>query len=70
MIYFTSYAIRKLEILKKHRVDIDKNKIREIINSPENTGRKGNNLTAEKDNIKVVYKKDNEVIKIITFYPI
>jgi hypothetical protein len=70
MIYFTSYATRKFEILKKHQVDLDKDKIKEIVDSPENTDRKGNNLAAEKDDIKVVYKKEDDTIKIITFYPV
>jgi hypothetical protein len=70
MIYFTSYAVRKFEILKKHQVELDKDKIKEIVNYPEKTGRKGNNLTAEKNNIKVVYKKEEDTIKIITFYPV
>ena len=69
MIYFTSYAVRKFEILKKYQVNLDKENIKEVIEHSQKNGRKGNNFTAEKDNIKVIYKKEDNIIKIITFYP-
>ena len=70
MIYFTKYAEQKFEILHKYKVFFTKEQIEDTIKQPEKISRKGNYLAARKENIKVVYLKEGEVIKVITFYPI
>ena len=70
MIYFTKYAEQKFDILNKHKVYFRREQIEEVINAPEKVGKKGNYLAARREGIKVVYKKDAGVIKVITFYPI
>lgn len=70
MLYYTKYANDKFEILNKHKVFFTKEQIEDAINLPDKLGKKGKYLGAKKDGIKVVYLKDGEVNKIITFYPI
>ena len=70
MIYFTKYAAQKFELLKKHGVEVDKDMIKEIVSNPERTEEKGKHGAAEKNNIKVVYKQEEDTKKIITFYPV
>lgn len=70
MIYFTKYAEQKFEILNKHQVYFRKEQIEEILSSPEKISKKGNYLSARKDGIKVIYRKDGGVIKIVTFFPV
>lgn len=70
MFYFTKYAEQKFDILNKHRVFFTKTDIKEVVKSPNEINKKGKYLIVKKDNIKVVYLKENELIKIITFYPV
>ena len=70
MIYYTIYADQKFDILNKHKVYFTKEQIEDCIASPEKQDKKGKYLSARKDGIKVVYKKEAGVIRIITFYPI
>lgn len=70
MFYFTKYAEQKFDILNKHKVFFTREQIEDVVNAPDKTGKKGKLMTAQKDNIKIIYKKDEEIIKIITFYPI
>ncbi len=70
MIYFTKYAEKKFDILNKHKVFFTKEQIEEVIKLPNNVGKKENYLYSEKDGIKVIYKKETGIIKIITFYPV
>ncbi|MCK5320898.1 hypothetical protein KAJ61_05950 [Candidatus Parcubacteria bacterium] len=70
MIYFTSYANQKFEILNKHKVFFRKEEIEDVIKNPDKTVKKGNYLSVRKDNIKVVYDKREGVARVITFYPI
>ncbi len=70
MIYYTKYAEKKFNILNKYKVFFTKEQIENCIANPEQQGKKNKYLTAEKEDIKVIYKKEGEKIKIITFYPI
>ena len=70
MIYFTSYANQKFEILNKHKVFFRKEEIEDVIKNPDKTTKKGNYLSVRKDGIKVVYDKREGVARVITFYPI
>jgi len=70
MIYFTKYAEKKFDILNKHKVYFTREQIEETLKLPDKTGKKGKYLTAQKNGIKVIYKREDEMIRIITFYPI
>jgi hypothetical protein len=71
MIYFTKYADQKFDILNKHKVYFTREQIEDVVVLPDKTGRKkGGYLVAAKDGVKVIYKKEGAVLKIITFYPI
>lgn len=70
MIHFTKYAENKFEILNKHQVFFTREQIEETISLADKNGRLGKYWTSTKDNIKVLFKKEGEIIKVITFYPI
>lgn len=70
MLYFTKYAEKKFDILNKHKVYFTKEQIEETIKLPDKVGKKGKLFSSRKDNLKVVYGKEGEMIKIITFYPV
>ncbi len=70
MIYFTKYADNKFDILNKHKIYFTREQIEEVINNPDKVSRKKNCFGVEKESIKVIYKKEEDVLKIITFYPI
>ena len=70
MLYFTKYAENKFEILNKYKVYITREQVEDAINLPDKISKKGKYLAARKENIKVVYKKENGTMKIITFYPV
>ncbi|MBA4319842.1 MAG: hypothetical protein C0412_15700 [Flavobacterium sp.] len=70
MLYFTKYAEQKFDILNKHNVYFTREQIENIVNAPDKVGKKGKFLTAQQKNIKIIYKKEGEIIKVITFYPI
>ena len=70
MIYFTKYAEQKFDILNKHKVFLTREQVEGAVACPDKTGKKSGHLTAQKDEIKVVYKKDGDILKIITFFPV
>ena len=70
MIYFTKYAEKKFDILNKHKVYFTREQIEDTVNLPDKVSKKGKYLAVRKDEVKVVYKKEDEAIKIITFYPV
>lgn len=70
MIHFTKYSDIKFDILNKHKVFYTREQIEEVINIPDKIEKHGKFYFATKDEVKVIYKKDGEIIKIITFYPI
>lgn len=70
MIYFTAYANQKFTILNNHQVFIRKEQVEEVLRTPEKQGNLGKQFTAEKEGIKVIYEKETDHLKVITFYPI
>ena len=69
MLHFTRYAEKKFEILNKYQVFYTKEQIEDCLAVPDKVSKKGRYLAARKDGIKVVFRKEGEVIRIITFYP-
>lgn len=70
MICFTKYSESKFDILNKYKVYFTREQIEDVLRLPDKTSKKGQYLSAKKENIKVVYKKEGDLTKIITFYPI
>ncbi len=70
MLYFTKYAESKFDILNKHKIFFTREQIEDAIGAPDKTGKKDGLFAAQKENIKVIYKKDGDIFKIITFFPI
>jgi len=70
MIRFTKYAEQKFDILNKHKVYFTREQIENTVSAPDKIGKKSSYLTAEKEGVKVIYKKEEDVLKIITFFPI
>lgn len=70
MLYFTKYAEQKFEILNRHKVFFRREQVEDAVAAPDETGKHAGFLTAKKDRLKVIYKKQGDVIKIITFYPV
>jgi len=70
MIHFTKYAIQKFDILNKYKVFFTKEQIEEACRVPDRRSKNGKIFGSEKDGVKVLYKKDGEIIKVITFFPV
>jgi hypothetical protein len=70
MLYFTKYAESKFDILNKYKVFFTKEQIEDTIASPQKSFKKRKCVAAQKDGLKVLYKKEGDIIKIITFYPV
>ena len=75
MIIFTKHAKEKFEILKKHRFFISKQKVLETLQNPDlvDYSRLPLFIAQRKFDrthvLRVVYKKDAGIMKVITFYP-
>ena len=70
MFYFTKYAEQKFDILNRHKVFFTREQIEDAVAAPEKPGRKGKFITAQKEGVKVIYKKDGDMLKIMTFFPV
>jgi len=70
MIHFTSYANQKFDLLNKHKVFLRKEEIEETVLTPDEVKKQGKYFGAIRDGIKVLYKKEDEMIKVITFFPV
>lgn len=70
MLYFTKYAENKFDILNKHKVFLTREQVEAAVAAPEKQSRKGKLTAAQKEGVKVIYKKDGDILKIITFYPV
>jgi len=70
MIYFTRYAENKFEILNSHKVYIRKEEVIETINNPDLKSKVSGLFSAQKNNVKVIYQKNGDLKKVITFYPV
>ena len=75
MIIFTKHALEKFKILKQHDCYVTKEQILKTIANPEKIdySRKPLLIAQSKFDtnhvLRVVYKKEKDLIKIITFYP-
>ncbi|KKR91473.1 MAG: hypothetical protein UU95_C0002G0026 [Parcubacteria group bacterium GW2011_GWC2_42_12] len=70
MFYFTKYAEQKFDILNRHKVFFTREQVEDAVAAPEKQNRKGKLMAAQKEGIKVIYKKDGDILKIMTFFPV
>ncbi len=70
MFYFTQYAEKKFEILNRHKIFFTREQIQDVLTAPEKTKKNGKFLICHKDGLGVVCRKENEILKVLTFYPI
>lgn len=74
-ILYTKHAEIKFKVLERHGCLITKRDIENAIESPDSIekGRKdrliAQKLLGKKHLLRVIYEKEDDVIKIITFYP-
>ncbi len=70
MIYYSKYAEQKFEILNQHKVFIRKEEIEECLKLPDKISKKGEYQAARKGGLKVVFRKQGQNNKVITFFPV
>lgn len=70
MLYFTKYAENKFDMLNKHKIFFTREQVEEAVAAPDKQNRKGKFMAAQKEGVKVIYKKDGDMLKIITFFPV
>lgn len=70
MIHFTSYSNQKFDILNKHKVFIRKEQVEEAVLMPDKIVEQGEYIGACKEGLKVIYQRQDDIIRIITFFPI
>jgi len=74
-IHFSDHCLTKIDILKKHEINIEKKFVEEVVLNPEGTekGYKGRMIAQktldESHVLRVVYEKKKDDILIITIYP-
>lgn len=70
MFYFTKYANNKFELLNKYKVFFTKEQVEDAVKAPDKVKKKGNYFICHKDGVGAIYRKEDEAIRVITFYPI
>lgn len=70
MLYFTKYADQKFEILNRHKVYFTREQIEEAVKLPDSNGRRGRYFWVEKDGLRVILRREGEVEKVLTFFPV
>ena len=74
-IVFSQHAVDKIEILKKHKIFIDKELIENAILNPDSidSGYKGRfvaqKMLDENHVLRIVYEESEESVRVITMYP-
>lgn len=75
MIFFTKHAENKFEVLGRHGVRISKNQVIETVKKPDLIDESRLPLLIAQGDLdqnhvlRVVYKQEDDVVKVITFYP-
>ena len=76
IVYANHAEFEKFDVLKRHNFKVSKGLIEDTINNPEHEDKESNNSIIiasksidEKHILRVVYRKENDIITIITFYP-
>ena len=75
MIFFTKHAKEKFDILERHKFSVSKEQVIETIKNPEEIDRSRLPLLNAQSRfdkshvLRVVYKQEEGLSKVITFYP-
>jgi len=76
ILHYTKHAEEKFFVLQRHGRQILKEDVNDIVKFPESVETKGNLIFARgivrslSEPWETVYKKDETIISILTFYPI
>lgn len=76
MIYFTAYAHKKFLVLERHNVALSREEVASIVEFPDTIDDTKKPLVFARKKLTgdralcAVYKKEGELRKIITFYPL
>jgi len=70
MIYFTKYAEKKFIILNKYGVYFTREQIENIIKNANNFRKKGEYYYVDDAGIGIIYKKNDNLKMVVTFYPV
>ena len=75
MIHFTKYATEKFDILRRHKFTLTQEEVEDVLKLPDKVEKKDKLFFAEKKMaddclLKVVYKKEEGAVKVVTFYPV
>lgn len=75
MIVFTKHALEKFAVFKRHGIRFTENQIRDALLKPERIDHSRAPLRIaqvdfdDKRVLRVVYKQEGRMMKVITFYP-
>lgn len=76
IVYTKHAAVEKFDMLKKHKFTVNKKFIESVIKNPDHKDAESDKpkIIASKDIdqkhvLRVVYKREDDIITIITFYP-
>ena len=75
MIHFTKHARDKFDVLRRHGLDLTEAQVIQAVRAPDLVGTSRWPLLIAQSKLdrehvlRVVYKKEQGIIKIITFYP-
>jgi len=76
ILYTKHAAVDKFNMLKKHKFNVDKKFIVQVIKNPDHEDKESDKpkIIASKEInqkhvLRVVYKQEGDIITIITFYP-
>jgi hypothetical protein len=75
-ITFTKHAREKFKILENHGFIVKKSQVKDILQKPDNVKKSdlfvfiAQGAINEKYILRVVFKKEKDIIKVITFYPV
>lgn len=72
---FTKHAREKFDFVRRYGFDVDKEKVREVVLSPDRLDERGGQFLAlkaldETHALRVVYEERKGYLVVITFYPV
>ncbi|RMD59766.1 hypothetical protein D6821_00425 [Candidatus Parcubacteria bacterium] len=70
MFHYTNYANQKFDILNKHKVYITKEQVENALRQPLRLDKKGKYYFAYGEEVGVVYRLEDKIKIIITFFPL
>jgi len=76
IVYTKHAAVDKFNMLKKHKFTVDKKLIKNVLENPDHEDKESDKPKIiasreidQKHVLRVVYKREGDIITVITFYP-